>query len=141
VRLSVFVCETFYMVLMIFLDQIRLTVDEHEVRAKHRPLMLGNCTVRRDEVVRVDCEAAFYSRDKPDDKFADYHVRLVRHNGTETTLVTLRRDLAFYVANMVENYLHNDEIPSDVDDDEEDHETLMLVAAAEEDTAEAHSAK
>lgn len=129
----------FYLVLMIFLDQVRLTVDKDEIRARHRPLMWGNCTLRRDEVVRVDCAVAFYSRDKPDDEFADYHVRLVRHDGTETTLVTLRRDLAFYVAHTVENYL-NDETPFDASEDD-DHERLMLMAANEENAAETHSAQ
>ncbi len=128
-----------YMVLMIFLDQIHLTVDRDEVRARHRPLMLGNCTVPRDEIVRVECAVAFYSRDNPDDELADYHVRLVRHDGSEKTLVTLRRDLAFYVAHAVETYLRDDDLPPDAGDEDEDQQRLMLLA--EENTTEARSAQ
>jgi hypothetical protein len=101
--------------------------------------MFGNCTVPRDDVVRVDCQPAFYSRDKPDDEYADYNVRLVRHDGTDTTLVTLRRDLAFYVAHAVENYLHNDETPPDGDDADDDLEHQALMAAAEDSAAQAHA--
>jgi len=119
-----------YMVLMLLLNEVRITIDEDTIRASHKPVpMPGTKSAPRNSVVRIHCQAAFYNNDDPNTEYVDYDVQLVRHDGTRVTLVTLRRDLALYIADLVESYLY--EI-ADGSVDEEDEQAYTLEQGLEQ---------
>jgi hypothetical protein len=102
-----------YMMLVLLLNRVRITLDDQIIHTQNRPLPFFGHQARRAEVVQVVCEPTWYNRDDPDGEFSDYHVQLVCHDGSKTNLVTLRRDLAFYTAQIIETYLEHDELLPD----------------------------
>ncbi len=119
-----------YMVLVILLNRVSITIDDQIIRTKNRPLPFFGHQTNRAEVVRVACEVASYNRDDPDNEFVDYNVQLICHRGRKTNVVTLRRDLAFYTAEIIEWYLQHDELDSE-DEGDEGNEIDLLYQDAE----------
>lgn len=120
-----------YVVLILLINKVHITLDDDTIRVKNTPL-LGTTRVNRADVVRVECQLAWYNREDPNSEFIDYHVRLVCHDGRTVNLVTLRRDLAFYVAQVIEDYLYGDKISYDISENGRDE----VILDAEEDAAE-----
>jgi hypothetical protein len=106
-----------YMVLVILLNQVRVTIDEQMIHAQHKPLPFGNKNVQRRDVVGVTCAVASYNRDNPNSETVDYNVQLVRHDGSHVTLVNVRRDVAFYITQVIENYLDDDSAEEELEDE------------------------
>jgi uncharacterized paraquat-inducible protein A len=123
-----------YMFLMVLLNTVSVTIDDRLIRTRHKPLPMDNKTIKRTDIVGVNCAAAWYSKDDPDDELADYNVQLIHHNGHKHTLVTLRRDVAFYIAQVIEDYLHGEELPVDADDESGDEGESLMQQQADEET-------
>lgn len=122
-----------YLVLMVLLNKVSITIDNQTIRSDHKPLPLNSKTIKRTDVVGVNCEVASYNKDDPDSELADYNVQILRHDGHKDTLIAIRRDVAFYIAQVIEDYLHGDEIvPYDADTEDED---ASLLEQAENKTA------
>lgn len=120
-----------YVVLILLINKVHITLDDDTILVKNTPL-LGTTRVNRADVVRVECQLAWYNKEDPNSEFIDYHVRLVCHDGRTVNLVTLRRDLAFYVAQVIEDYLYGDKISYDIPENGRDE----VILDAEEDAAE-----
>lgn len=131
-----------YLFLTVFLNRVRITIDDRLIRVKNAPLSLGSDSLKRADAVQVRCEVASYNKDDPDNEFVDYHVQVVGHDGRKLSLVTLRRDLAFYIAHVVEDYLWGDRpLPDTADDEGEDDDERLLLQAAEDEATGADAAK
>ena len=124
-----------YLILVLLLNKVKLTIDDRSISVRHTPLPWANHNVRRADVVQVDCTVASYNKENPDSEFVDYNVQVLLHDGNRVTLAALRRDLAFYVAQGIEDYLYNGETPQDAQAPEDD-EQLALLQQAEEDAAD-----
>lgn len=127
-----------YLLLVVLFDRVSITVDHSTVRVKHKPLPFTDNNVARADVVRVDCTVASYNEDNPKSEFVDYDVRLLRHDGHKVTVATLRRDVAFYVAQVIEDYLFGDNGLTG-DDQDTDEELMLLHETGENATGSAHA--
>jgi hypothetical protein len=124
-----------YLVLVLLLNKVTLTIDDRLIQTRHRPILWFGHNVRRADVMQVECKVAAYNDENPNSEFIDYNVQVLLHDGSSVTLAALRRDLAFYIAQVIEDYLDNDELPRDAQAPEDD-ESLALLQQAEEDAAD-----
>ncbi len=124
-----------YMVLMILFNQVHITVDDFTIHTHHAPLPLKNERIQRAEIVQVDSERASYNNDNPDSEFVDYNVRVLCRDGRKVTLTTLRRDLARYLAHVIDDYLEGEGLPSGSVEDEDGEDSLPLADELKADAA------
>lgn len=117
----------FYMFLMTVMDRLHIRLDDDALSAKYEPLPIWrNTRIGRGEVERVYCFAPPQLGGKTSRGY--YNVQVVYRDGSEITLATLRREMAMYVSQMLEAYLHEDGEPV-LHDEEPGEESLPLEEA------------
>ncbi|HEX3049116.1 MAG TPA: hypothetical protein VHP83_00555 [Aggregatilineaceae bacterium] len=114
-----------YLIVSTLLNQVRVTVDDETIRVKHGPLPLGiNRQVAREEVIHIHCDVGNNHRNvERGSEMAYYNVKAECRDGRAVSLATLHRDAAFYVAQVIENYL----VPEFVEEAEEVPNDDLLV--------------
>lgn len=104
--LALFLLYWFFMALI---DRLRITVDDTTLSAKYEPLpKAGMPRIAINEIERVYIYQPKTDVPKPRQRSNYCFVQVACRDGREITLATLRYDLALFVAQTIDSYLHDE---------------------------------
>jgi hypothetical protein len=119
-----------YWFLLGVLDRMHFTVDEGILSAKFEPIpKRGMPRIPTNEIERIYVYQPQTDRPKRGEGYC--YVQVTCRDGREITIATLRYEVALFVAQTLDSYLHDAPVIDVAESDSEDEDDVALLAESE----------